>query len=75
MKKPVQHDAPGMRGERARNQGGQLRRLREDETVKTFEETYNIDIGRRSDMHIGTLMKENDVDNVKDLLRALRNGK
>ena len=74
-KKPVLHDAPGMRGERSRNASGQLRKLRSDETLASFEETYNIDTGRRSDMQVGNLMKEHGVDNVKDLLDALREAK
>lgn len=63
-------DAPGMRGNRSRNQNGQLRDTRDDKFVGTLEEQYGRDFDVRSDMHVGTLLDRSGVDSVAELLRS-----
>ena len=47
-------DAQGMRGYRSRNENGHLRDKRDDTHISTIEEKYNVDLGVRGDMHLGT---------------------
>jgi len=61
-------DAPGMRGDRSRDEDGQLRKKRSDTHVGTIEEQYGVDLGRRSDMHLGSLLREEGVDSLDELL-------
>lgn len=63
-------DAPGMRGERSRNENGRLRDTRDDKYVGTLEKQYGRDFGVRSDMHVGTLLEREGVDSVKQLLES-----
>jgi hypothetical protein len=51
----VKHDAPGMKGERARTHDGTLREKRGDTLVRTIEEQYHVDFGVRGDMQLETL--------------------
>ena len=61
-------DAPGMRGNRSRNQDGQLRAKREDTHVSTIEQQYGLDFGVRGNMHLGTLLKREGVASLNDLI-------
>lgn len=63
-------DAPGMRGYRSRNQNGLLRDKRDDTHVGTIEKQYGINLGVRSDMHLGTYLKENNVASLNDLING-----
>lgn len=63
-------DAEGMRGYRSRNQDGQLRDKRDDTHVGTIEKHYGRDFGVRSDMHLGTLLKQTGQASLNDLLRG-----
>jgi hypothetical protein len=63
-------DAAGMRGHRARNQGGQLRGTRDDKRVDTIEKQYGRDFGVRGDMHLGTLLARLGYDSVHALLQS-----
>lgn len=63
------NDAPGMRGERSRNQNGQLREKRGDTNVGTIEKQYGKDFGVRSDMHLDTLLKKEGVDSLSKLIK------
>jgi hypothetical protein len=65
-------DAPGMRGIRSRNQGGQLRRKRGDTHVGTIERQYGVDFGGRSDKHLETLLRERGAKSLNDLLHDKR---
>ena len=47
----IKNDAPGMKGERGRNNDGQLREKRGDTHIGTIEKQYNVDLNVRSDMH------------------------
>ncbi len=62
-------DAPGMKGDRSRDQNGELRRKRSDTHVGSIEQEYGVDLGRRSDMHLGTLLEQEGVDSLDQLLR------
>ena len=39
----IKNDAPGMKGERGRNNDGQLREKRGDTHIGTIEKQYNVD--------------------------------
>jgi len=66
---PVKHDAPGMKGPRARTKAGPLREKRGDTLVGTIEQKYHRDFGVRSDMHLDTLLERKGVASLKELLR------
>lgn len=63
-------DAPGMRGERSRNKTGLLRDKRDDTLIKTIEKKYDLDLGVRSDMELGTYLKENNIKSLNDLVHT-----
>lgn len=64
------NDAPGMKGERSRNQSGQLRDKRDDTHMGTIEEKYNRDFGVRSDKQLGNFLKENNIASLNDLIKS-----
>lgn len=61
-------DAEGMKGDRSRNQDGQLRDKRDDTHMGTIEKQYDRDFGVRSDMHLGTFLEKNNVKSLNDLI-------
>lgn len=61
-------DAPGMRGYRSRNKSGELRDKRDDTHVGTIEKKYDRDFGVRSDMQLGTLLKQTGQKSLNDLI-------
>jgi len=61
-------DAKGMRGYRSRNKDGQLRDKRDDTLISTIEKQYDIDLGVRGDMHLGTYLKKNGIKSLNDLI-------
>lgn len=63
-------DAEGMRGQRSRNQDGQLRDKRDDTHMGTMERQYDRDFGVRSDMELGTFLKENRIASLNDLIHS-----
>jgi hypothetical protein len=63
-------DAAGMRGLRARNKSGPLRDKRDDTFVGTIEKQYGRDFGVRSDMQLGTLLRELNVPSLNDLIKS-----
>ncbi len=62
-------DAKGMKGYRSRNEDGELRRKRGDSHVSSIEQKYNKDFNVRSDMHLDTLLKKENVNSLDQLLR------
>ncbi|XOV67585.1 MAG: hypothetical protein ACFHU9_00155 [Fluviicola sp.] len=64
----IKNDAPGMKGPRGRNQNGQLRQKRSDTHIGTIEKQYGIDLGVRSDMHLGTYLDRNNIASLNDLI-------
>jgi hypothetical protein len=58
-----------MRGNRSRNNSGELRRKRGDTHIGTIERQYGMDFGVRSDMHLDTLLQERGESSLNDLLR------
>lgn len=65
---PVRHDAPGMKGPRGRNEGGELRQKRGDTLVSTIEEQYHVDFGVRGDMKLETLRQKLGATSIEDLI-------
>ena len=57
-----------MRGNRSRDESGPLRQKREDTHVGTIEQQYDRDFGVNSNMHLGTLLKENGCSSLHQLL-------
>ena len=65
----VKNDDPGMKGQRSRNEtDGRMRRKRSDTHVGTIEDVYNVDLGCRSDKHLGTVLKDEGVSSLDELL-------
>jgi hypothetical protein len=64
--------ASGMRGDRSRDEDGELRRKRDDTLLRSLEKEYDVDFGRRGDMQLGTLRKETGLDDVKDIIDQAR---
>jgi hypothetical protein len=62
------NDALGMKGYRSRNQNGQLRDKRDDTHLGTIEKQYDVDLGARSDMHLGEYLKQNKIKSLNDLI-------
>jgi hypothetical protein len=69
------NDAPGMRGDRSRNDNGELRQKRSDTHIGTIEKNYNIDLGVRSDMHLGTYLEKNNIPSLNDLINDKKTNK
>lgn len=61
-------DAPGMKGYRSRNQDGQLRDKRDDTHMGTIETQYGVNLGARSDMHLGNYLRQHRVRSLNDLI-------
>ncbi len=66
----VKHDAPGMKGQRSRNEDGELRQKRSDTHMGTIEKQYDRDFEVRSDMNLGTFLKEQNLDSLNDLIHS-----
>lgn len=66
----TKNDAPGMKGQRSRNEDGQLRKKRNDTLVKTIENQYDIDLKVRSDMELGTYLEKNNIASLNDLING-----
>ena len=64
------NDAPGMRGDRARNKNGLLRDKRDDTHIGTIEKQYGIDLGVRSDMQLGTYLEKHNIKSLNDLING-----
>jgi hypothetical protein len=62
------NDAPGMRGDRSRDENGELRRKRGDTRVSTVEDMYDRDFGVRGDMHLKTLLEREGAASLNELL-------
>jgi hypothetical protein len=61
-----------MRGNRTRDEDGQLRRKRGDTLVGTIEQEYDVDLGVRSDMRLDTLRQRTGLDSIKDIVEKAR---
>jgi len=69
---PVRHDAPGMSGERSRTEGGALRRKRGDTHAHTIESLYHVDLGVRDDKHLSSILRDEGLDSLSELLKKKR---
>ena len=65
---PIKKDAPKMKGQRGRNNNGQLRQKRGDTHIGTVEKQYGIDLGVRSDMHLDTYLEKNNIASLNDII-------
>jgi len=61
-------DAAGMRGNRSRNETGELRQKRGDTHVGAIEQQYGRDFNVRSDMRLDTLLRREGARSLSDLL-------
>jgi len=68
MSNKCKNDAPGMAGCRSRNQNGLLRDKRDDTLMGTIEKQYNRDFGVRSNMQLGTYLKQKGIGSLNDLI-------
>lgn len=66
----VKNDAPGMKGQRGRNDDGQLREKRGDTHMGTIEKIYNRDFGVRSDMELDNFLNKNGLNSLNDLIKS-----
>lgn len=66
----VKNDAPGMKGDRSRNNDGPLREKRGDTHMGTIEKQYDRDFGVRSDMQLDTFLKQNSLNSLNDLIKS-----
>jgi len=66
----VKNDAPGMKGERGRNNDGPLREKRGDTHMGTIEQQYNRDFGVRSDMELDNFLKQKNLNSLNDLIKS-----
>ena len=66
----VKNDAPGMKGQRGRNNDGQLREKRGDTHMRTIEKNYNRDFGVRSDMELDNFLNKNGLNSLNDLIKS-----
>ena len=64
------NDAEGMKGNRSRNQDGQLRDKRDDTHMSTIEKQYNRDFGVRGDKELGSFLQENNIASLNDLIHS-----
>ena len=63
-------DAPGMRGDRSRNEDGELRQKRGDTHIGTIEKQYGRDFDVRSDNHLSKLLEQEGVASLNDLINS-----
>jgi hypothetical protein len=68
MRQQEGKDAPEMRGNRSRDESGELRRKRGDTHVGTIEQAYDRNFGVRSDMHLETLLEREGAESLHDLI-------
>ena len=61
-------DAKGMKGYRTRNEDGELRDKRNDTLMGTIEKQYGRNFHVRSDMQLGTYLKEHKIKSLNDLI-------
>ena len=66
----MSQEAAGMRGYRSRNENGLLRDKRDDTHMGTIERNYGIDLGVRSDMHLGNYLQEHKIKSLNDLING-----
>ena len=63
-------DAAGMNGNRSRNQDGSLEKKRGDTHMGTIEKQYGRNFNVRSDMHINTYLKQNNLSSLSKLIKG-----
>jgi hypothetical protein len=66
----IKNDAPGMKGQRGRNEDGQLRQKRGDTHIESIEKQYGIDLNVRGDMHLDTFLEKNNINSLNNLING-----
>ncbi len=66
----TKNDAEGMKGNRSRNNDGELRNKRDDTHMGTIEKQYGRDFDVRSDKELGNFLKENNIASLNDLIHS-----
>jgi hypothetical protein len=74
LEKPMSEPS-GMRGDRSRDNDGELRRKRGDTHIGSIEREYDVDLGVRSDMHLETYRERTGLDSVEDIVDHARKRK
>ncbi len=69
------NDAPGMKGQRSRNEDGKLRKKRGDTKIGTIEKQYDIDFEVRSDKLLSTQLKDKNVKSLNELIKSTKKKK
>lgn len=64
----IKNDAPGMRGQRSRNQNGELRAKRGDTHIGTIEQKYGLKLKVRSDKHLDNYLNDHQMKSLNDLV-------
>ncbi|MCA6364816.1 MAG: hypothetical protein IM638_17415 [Bacteroidetes bacterium] len=59
-----------MKGNRSRNQNGQLRDKRDDVHIGTIEQQYGRNFNVRSDMHLKTFLEKNNIKSLSKLIKG-----
>ena len=54
---------------------GQIHNCRSDKRIGTIEKQYNLDLGKRSDMQLGTLLKQTGLSSQTQLLQYAQSKK
>ena len=54
---------------------GQIHNCRSDKQIKRIEIEYNLDLGKRSDMQLGTLLKQTGLSSQTQLLQYAQSKK
>ena len=67
-----QGSASGMRGDRTRDENGQLREKRGDTLVRTIEAEYGVDLGVRGDMRLDTYRERTGLTSIKEIVEQGR---
>lgn len=55
---------------RARKEDGTFRAKRKDTKIETIEKKYGLDLGVRSDMHLGTYLEKNGYSSLSKMLES-----
>lgn len=71
----IKNDDPELKGCRSTNSNHRLRRVRGDKYGVTIEEQYNVNFGKRSDIHLSTLLEENNVSSQTQLIKKFKENK
>jgi len=71
--RPVKHDDPAMKGQRARNESdGRMRQKRSDTLASTLEKEYDVELNIRSDATLETMRERTGETSVDKVIEKLK---